>query len=102
MYEGRTGQTTGNAAVQPIETSSPLRDAIGQTEGQVEQLHGVISELEERLATVLMPVPPQALDKAPTPTQPMMSAVRERMVSVNGGCQHAIDRLRDIRRRVDL
>lgn len=99
-YGGATMSSPQGAVV---EASSPLRDAISVTEQQEQSLHQAISDLEQRLDGILMPVPPSPVDKVggSTPT-PSMSHVRERVGKINAGYMHAIDRLNELRRRVDL
>lgn len=58
QYNGGTSAlpTTRNDVPTPINTR--IRDGVSYLEGQIEELHVIITSLEARLDTVLMPSPP--------------------------------------------
>lgn len=86
----------------PDPTASKIRDAIGGTEQAAADLHEAISALEMRLEPVLMPIPPSPAGNAGTATQKISSHVHGRITEVNSGFQHALDRLRELYRRVEV
>lgn len=97
-------QTGTNTLIACDQSPSMIRDAIGATEQSVSLLHEAITELEGRLDTVLSPQPPQlttggANAKDPRPSS---SQVHTRMQELNAGFSHAIDRLRELARRVEI
>jgi hypothetical protein len=85
-------------------TATPIRDQLSGAEGGLGELHSVISALEERLDTVLTPMPPPAPDvnKPLTTAAPPRSPVQHRVVEVNQGCAHAINRLRSLIDRIEI
>lgn len=94
---------TGTAS-QVDESASAIRDGIGLSEQLLSELHERINQLESRLDTVLVPVGPtpnMPATNAKTPI-PTVSHLRGRVGILNEGWQHAIERLSNIRARVEL
>ncbi len=97
-----TGTATG-ALASPDESASVIRDGVSNSEQTLSELHDVISGLERRLDTVLTPTAPATASSAtPNKPQPMLSHLAGRLSIVNEGSQHAIARLRDLMRRVEV
>jgi hypothetical protein len=97
--------TVGSATSGRTPTASPIRDQISSAEGGLGELHGAISALEERLETVLTPMPPPPPDvnnKPLTTSGPPRSNVQNRIVEVNQGCAHAIGRIRSLIDRIEI
>lgn len=100
-----TGNYAGNAAATSVEESASwIRDATTQSEQFLSDLHEQLNHLERRLDTVLTP-------SAPAPTtnsvQPKGSTnagshLRGRVVILNEGWQHAIERLAQLRNRIEI
>lgn len=85
----------------PTESSSKIRDAISATEQSVGELHDAITAIEKRLDTILTPVAPEVgvTNGAGTTNT---SHMHGRVVEMNLGFAHAIDRLRSIYQRVEV
>lgn len=87
------------------QSPSKIRDAFSVTEGAATNLHLAISELEKRIDTILSPAPPIAGNTITTGTTAPgipSSHLHGRIADTNRGFQHAIDRLRDLRMRVEV
>lgn len=86
------------------ESTSRIRDGVSQSEQLLTAVHEIISMLEKRLDTVLQPVPPQPASNAgqAARTGPVASHLYGRLVILNEGYEHAVARLRDLIRRVDV
>lgn len=86
-----------------IESTSPVRDGIGSTEERLSEIHNTIDMLEKRLDTLLTPCAPTPAATATQSTpQQMMSHLQGRVRILNEGFQHAIQRLHDLNRRIEL
>lgn len=86
------------------ETASRIRDGVGYAEQTLSELHETISQLERRLDTVLVPVPPSVASQGvqSRPAGQPASHVHGRLVILNEGYAEAVRRLRDLAQRVDV
>lgn len=85
------------------DNASPVRDGISSTEERLSEIHSTIDMLEKRLDTLLTPCVPTPGTTASQPTpQQVMSHVQGRVRILNEGFQHAIQRLHDLNRRIEL
>lgn len=84
-------------------SGSPIRDSVTAAEQILSELHNTIEQFEKRLDTVLTPQPPtpSGIGNAATP-QPPISHVRGRLNILNEGYIHAMARLRDLMRRIEI
>lgn len=84
-------------------SSSPARDRISSAESWLSDSHQALDALEKRLDTILTPVPPippgTAAQNTPTPIQ---SHVVGRLVILNDGYAHLVDRIQRLIARVEL
>lgn len=103
-YNPAASNSVGSATAPTLigESPSQIRDAVSATEQAVGDLHEAINFLEKRLDTVLLPVPPSNTPGVPGTPQAIGSHMHGRVVQVNQSFSHAIDRLRDLARRVDV
>lgn len=91
----------GSPTCDPIETS-PARNQISGAETWLSDLHAAIDRLEQRLDTILTPVPPDVNKvNASTPTSPK-SHVVGRLELLNEGFAHLSGRIERLKGRVEL
>lgn len=90
--------------VVPTPTNSRIRDGVTYLEGQLTELHGIISSLEARLDTVLAPTPPQpaSVNQQKEGTGPPFSHMFDRLNSLSIATTDAHFRLRDILSRIEI
>lgn len=86
----------------PIETGAVIRGALDAHESTLAELHETISRLEGRLDPALTPAPPQPTGATSGPSAPPCSHVALRLVSLNSGYRHAVERLRELTQRVEV
>lgn len=103
-YSGVAGTGSATSALDPIEPGSVVRDGLSANEGTLAELHETINRLEGRLEPALTPIPPQpANTSTSTPaTGPPRSHVANRVASLDDGYRHALRRLQDLIRRVEV
>jgi len=93
-------QTSAPAPVD--ESASAIRDAVTHAEALLSELHEAISALDRRLETVLTPAPPQTATNSPSKTGSVGSHLRGRVLILNEGWQHAVERISQLRQRVEV
>ena len=86
-----------------VDTNSKVRDGIEAQEKMLEMLHQSISNLENRLETVLTPQPPtvSGVDKAASPA-PVASYVNNRLAILQVVLVEAIRRIESLSGRVEV
>lgn len=90
----------GNAPAD--DSASRIRDSIGSTEQLLSVLQETIERMERRLDTVLTPQPPSTSGQVNKNPTPIGSHVVGRLEILNEGFAHAIQRLIDLTRRVEV
>lgn len=88
---------------EPIQ-SSPARDQICASENWLSDMHSALDWLEQRLDTILTPVPPDVNKQncaTSTPSGPK-SHVVARLDLLNEGYGHLVNRIERLTRRVEL
>lgn len=101
--ENASGQTA--AITSPEDSASWIRDAVTQSEQSLSEVHEQLDYLERRLDTALTPVGPSpatALSAPPKNAMPSGSHLRGRVMILNEGWQHAIERIAAIRQRIEI
>lgn len=101
-YAGNLAQTS---AVEALESASWIRDATSQSEQLLSDLHEQLNRLEQRLDTVLTPSAPSPATTnsvAPKNPTPIGSHLRGRVAILNEGWQHAIERINQLRSRIEI
>lgn len=97
------GQVGGRALAQPdIAPARPVPHVMGVCSTQLGDLHEVLGELERRLGSVLMPVPPQGngVDKgAPSPVR---SELGDRLDQISMGIVAAKNRVVAVLDRLEV
>lgn len=84
-------------------SSSPVRDRISQAEQIMSESHAALDALEQRLDTILTPVPPSPANAASAqPASQPKSHVAGRLELLNEGYSHLIYRLNALRGRIEL
>lgn len=102
---GYAGQAPAVPIGHDVESASRIRDGITQAEQVLSNVHEAISAMEKRLDTVLTPAPPQLTANAATTAGragPVLSHLGGRVSILNEGFDHAVARLRDLTRRLDV
>lgn len=85
------------------EVGSVVRDGLSANEQMLSELHETISRLEGRLDPTLSPVPPQPAGTTSTvPSGPPRSHVANRLAALHDGYGHAVGRLQELIRRVEV
>ena|ERR1019366_557673 len=107
LQPGTQGQawSQGNtmAISAPTTVSSPVRDAISGNESWLSDLHNAVDRLEQRLDTILTPVPPQTANGVNPATQgPPVSHVQGRLRILNEGYNGLMERLSRLHDRIEL
>lgn len=102
-YGGNGGVGSALAyADPPNEIGSVVRDGLSANEQTLSELHETISRLEGRLETALTPTPPQPASTTNCAPGPPCSHVANRLASLSDGYRHAVLRLQDLMRRVEV
>ena len=95
------GAQISNAPTPVDESASPIRDGITGAEEILSNVHEAINALERRLETVLTPAPPSTSPDTNKARQ-SSSHLTGRVLILNDGFMHAVQRLRDLARRVEV
>lgn len=99
-YGSGVGYAT--TACDPVE-SSPARNQISQAEQLLSDLHNAIDRLEQRLDTILTPIPPDVNKNGPSPTPTMpKSHVVGRLELLNEGFMHVGSRIERLKTWIEL
>lgn len=103
-YASAQNKTQTQTAMGTEESASWIRDAVGYSEQMLSELHEHLNALERRLEPALTPSGPTlaAANQAPKNPNANGSHLRGRIVILNEGWQHAIERVQSLRQRVEI
>lgn len=102
-YQDQPIASQARVSTLSVDSASPIRDGVTQSEQFLSEIHECIDALEKRLETVLTPQPPMpAGGNAVQKSQPLASHLSGRMAILNEGFSHVSSRLRELCRRVEI